>query len=320
MKESSCPYCNSAQSLLMGNVYCSHQPGKMEQLNTGTLFIKSKKLEETTSHISRLSIRCMLNGNQYYKVGNHEHLVTPENFLVINQGQNYKTSFESTEEQEMILVGFKPGFAEELLYSLRTSSDKLLDEPFNNHNQSVYFFENTYHADPVISKSFRQLRNFLKETIEWRKTIDLDSIYTTMLSRLLVIHRNLSLQINKLDSIKYSTRVELYRRLMIAKDYLDSNLNRKVNIDEVARIAYLSPFHLKRSFKKLFKITPHNYHVHKRLEFSCKLISQNKLTVNEICHRVGFDSPTSFIRLFQSQYGCTPGRLARQLLNNDDIK
>src|SRR6185295_19825089 len=152
-----CPYCHSGRSLLMGHVYCSRNENKMEELETGTLFIRSKRLEETFDHISRLSIRCMLNGNQYYKVGNRDALVTPKNYLVINQGQHYKTSFSSNENLEMMLVAFKPGFAEGLLHSLVTPQDKLMDDPFSQSHQPVTFFEKTYDADPVISQQFRKL-------------------------------------------------------------------------------------------------------------------------------------------------------------------
>lgn len=307
MSETYCPYCNSAQSLLLGNVYCSHQGKNMEMLETGTLFIKSKKLEETKDHVSRLSIRCMLKGEQHYKVGNHEHKVTPENYLVVNQGQHYRTSFEGNEEQEMILVAFKPGFAEELLHSMITPDDLLLDDPFKEHEQQIYFFEQTYHMDPVIGSLFKWVRSQIDEEIAWRKSIDLDSVYSTLLSRLLQVHRNLYSEINKIGSTKYSTRVELYRRLCIAKDFMDAHLERKVKVDEVSNVACLSPHHFKRTFKKLFGKTPHSYHVQKRLEYSCQLIQQAQLSVSEICQKVGFEDTSSFIRLFRLHYGCTPG-------------
>src|SRR5678815_5517420 len=113
-----CPYCHSIQSVLMGNVYCSRHESSMENLETGTLYIRAQHLEETAEHVSRLSIRCMLNGEQHYRVGNRDVLVTPENYLVVNQGQLYKTALSSEHPLEMILVAFKPGFAESLLSSL----------------------------------------------------------------------------------------------------------------------------------------------------------------------------------------------------------
>lgn len=306
-----CPYCNSAQSLLMGDIYCSHQSKSSEKLDNGIMFINSKRLEETDAHISRLSIRCMSGGEQYYKVGSHEHRVTPENFLVINHGQQYKTSYDGPGDKEMMLIAFKPGYAEEILYSVMTQEDKLLDDPFNTVGQPIQFFEKTYDSDPYIKNTFTWLRGLMNENIGWKKSVDLDSVYSGILMRLLQIHREVYADINKIDSVKFSTRKELYKRLTIGKEYLDNNLHRKINIEEVSRIASLSPHHFKRAFKNLFGHTPYDYHVTKRLEYSRRLMEGGGLTVSEICHQIGFEDPSSFIRLFKNRYGCTPGKLSR---------
>lgn len=306
-----CPYCNTAQSLLMGNIYCSHQSDRMEQLDNGVMVINSRKLEETDVHTSRLSIRCMTGGDQYYKVGSNEHRVTPENYLVINHGQQYKTSYDSTGNKEMMLIAFKPGFAEEILYGEMTEEDQLLDEPFETAHQPIYFFEKTYESDPYINNTFAWFRQLMKEDIGWKKSIDLDAVYAGVLSRLLQIHRGVYADINKINSVKLSTRKELYKRLTLGKEYLDNNLHKKVSVDEVSRMASLSPHHFKRSFKELFGYTPHDYHVKQRLEYSRRLIEAGGITVNEICQRIGFEDTSSFIRLFRNKYGCTPGELSR---------
>jgi AraC family transcriptional regulator len=306
-----CPYCNSAQSLLVGNIYCSHQGESMEKLENGVMLINSKKLEETDDHISRLSIRCISGGEQYYKVGAHEHRVTPKNYLVINHGQHYKTSYEDTGNREMMLVAFKSGFAEEILYSVMTSEDKLLDDPFKTVNQPICFFEKTYEPDPFIANTFSWLRNLMNEDMGWKKTVDLNSTYSELLIRLLQIHKGLYAEINKIDSAKFSTRKELYRRLHIGKEFLDNNLKRKITVEEVARVASLSPHHFKRTFKNLFGETPHNYHVKKRLEYSLQLIETGGLNVSEICQLIGFEDSSSFIRLFRNNFGCTPGNLGK---------
>ncbi|MBV6439695.1 MAG: AraC family transcriptional regulator [Haliscomenobacteraceae bacterium CHB4] len=302
-----CPYCNSAKSLLLGHVYCSRQSTPMQELETGTLFIKTKKLEETADHESRLSIRLMLNGRQYYRVGNHDHIVTPDNYLVVNQGQYYRTSFHGTTEQEMILVAFQPGFAEGLLHALVTPQDKLLDDPFQSNAQPVQFFEKTYNADPAIGKLFSLLRSLMNKDISLRKEADLDGIYTALLTRLLDVHRITSEEISRLGSVKSSTRAELYRRLSIARDYMDAHLHRRVSVEEAANAACLSPHHFKRIFKQLFGATPHRYHVYRRLESARQLLRHGCLSVGEICHLVGFEDDSSFIRLFRRRFGYTPG-------------
>ena len=306
-----CPYCNNVQSLLMGNVYCSHQSASAEELDNGIMLFTNRKLEETDTHISRLSIRCMTGGDQYYKVGSNEHRVTPENYLVINHGQQYKTSYEGSGNNEMMLIAFKPGYAEEILRSVITKDDKLLDDPFKPVNQPISFFEKTYDSDPYIRNTFASLRRLMNEDIGWKKSVDLDSVYSGVLIRLLQIHRGLYADINKINSVKLSTRKELYKRIIIGKEFLDNNLHRKISVEEVSRIASMSPHHFKRSFKKLFGRAPHDYHVKKRLEYSRQLIEAGGINVGEICHRVGFEDASSFIRLFRNNYGCTPGNLGR---------
>lgn len=279
----------------------------MQELETGTLFIKTQKLDETADHESRLSIRLMLDGRQYYRVGNHDHFVTPDNYLVINQGQHYRTSFHGETEQEMILVAFQPGFAEGLLHALVTPQDKLLDDPFHHDTQPVRFFEKTYDADPVIRQLFSMLRRLMNEDISVRKEADLEYIYTALLSRLLDVHRNIREEIGRLGSVKSSTRAELYRRLSIARDYLDAHLHRRVSVEEVATAACLSTHHFKRTFKELFGTPPHRYHVQRRLESAKQLLRHDRLSVSEICHSVGFEDDSSFIRLFRNHFGHTPG-------------
>jgi len=279
----------------------------MSKLENGTLLIKSKKLEETADHISRLSIRYALNGEQYYRIGSHDHVISPKTFTVINRGQHYKTAFNNGDkEQEVILVAFKPMFAEGLFYSLVTPEDNLLDDPFKPSSQQVTFFEKTYDIDPLIQTNFKKLRKLIDEEIGLKKETDLDTIYTTMLTRLLSVHKNLFNEINKLTSTKKSTRVELYRRLCIAKDYMDAYPNKRISIDEVASISFLSPHHFKRTFKELFGITPHRYHIGRRLEYAQKLLTNDEAKIENVCVNAGFESSSSFIRLFREHFGCTP--------------
>jgi AraC family transcriptional regulator len=294
--------------MLMGNVYCSHQSRDMHSIDSGTLVLKSKKLEETAEHISRLSIRYTLNGEQHYKLGSHEHVITNKSYVVINKGQNYKTSFTNLDEdQEMILVAFKPKFAEGLMHSLVTDDGTLLDDPFKPVDQPVTFFERTFTVDPVIRDLFLKLRKLMDEDIGFKKEVDLDSVYTQMLTRLLVVHKNLSSEINKIKTTKLSTRTELYRRLWVARDYMDAHTDRRISIDEVAGVAFLSSHHFKRIFKELYGITPHRYHVQKRLDYSRKLLqNDDEVKVEDVCRNAGFENASSFIRLFREHYGFTP--------------
>lgn len=293
--------------MLMGHVYCSHSSDNMARLDNGSMMIRSNELEETADHISRLTIRLTLTGEQYYKVGSHDHIINPKSYIVVNQGQHYRTAFNGTKNQEMMLVAFKPSFVSGVLQSLVTSDDKLLDDPFKPLDQPVAFYEKSYEMDIDIQRIFSHLRKLMDEkNLGWKKEYDLQGIYAELLIRLLGVHKNLKQDIDRLKSAKLSTRTELFRRLSIARDYMDAHPNKRISIDEVSHIALLSPHHFKRAFKELFNTTPHQYHIEKRLEYSHRLLAEGSDKIEDICRKVGFESSSSFIRLFREHYGCTP--------------
>lgn len=278
----------------------------MKELETGTLFIRSRKLEETGEHISRLSIRCTLSGEQRYRVGRHEHLVTPSNYLVVNQGQRYQTSFESNTEQEMILVAFKPGYAEALQRTLSASLDQLLSDPCKPVGDEVRFFEQTYDHDPVIAGLFGRLRVLMDTPLSVKRELDLDDLYDTLLARLFHVHHRLHDSMGNLGDVRYPTRVELFRRLHIARDFMEANALQQVTLEQAAQAACLSVHHFKRSFRALFLITPHQYLVKKRIEKAKQLLNNTSLPVADVCTATGFENASSFIRLFKQHVGTTP--------------
>ena len=286
----------------------------MQVLESGTLFIKTRKLEETAEHISRLSIRLMLNGEQYYKVGNRECLVTPQNFLLINQGQRYQTAFKDEQELEMLMVAFKPGMAEDIYRSFTASPMQLLDDPFAA-TPPLPFFEQTYLLDPFIRQQFQYLRRLMDTPLDYRNATDLDTIYTTLLERLIALQYKLSQQIDQLVHQRRSVREEIYDRLNIARNFIEVHYQQPLSVPEVAQAAALSPHHFKRLFKQAYHITPHQFLVQKRLEAAQRLIQTQAIEIQAVCQRVGFDDTSSFIRLFKKHFLQTPGQYRSQTSN-----
>lgn len=303
-----CPYCNSVRSILLGHVYCSNHGHSMEKLDTGVLMIQSERMEETAEHISRLSIRYNLTGEQYYKIGSNDHHIDPKKYVIVNQGQRYKTAAPQQHDQQMIIVAFKPGFAEEILHDMVTAEDRLLDDPFGRHQQPVHFYEHTYQADQQIVANFKILRQLMNADMAVKQETDLTTIYSDMMRQMLGVHRNTLSIAKKLPVVRISTRAELYRRLCIARDYLDAHTSQTIHLEEVARQASLSIHHFKRSFTLAFGISPHQYHVNKRLEKARHLLADKKYSSAEICQLAGFQNTSSFIRLFKQRFGYTPGK------------
>jgi transcriptional regulator GlxA family with amidase domain len=84
----------------------------------------------------------------------------------------------------------------------------------------------------------------------------------------------------------------------------------RLSLADVARAACLSRFHFHRAFVDVWKRTPHEYLTTIRLSRARELLEAG-VPVEETCSAVGFESVSSFSRLFRSIHGIPPGRVRR---------
>jgi AraC-like DNA-binding protein len=100
-------------------------------------------------------------------------------------------------------------------------------------------------------------------------------------------------------------KVYLYRRIVLAKLFIDCNYSSNIPLDVIADESFLSKFHFIRLFKKIYAQTPHQYLTSVRIERAKQLL-QNNVAISEVCHEVGFESISSFTGLFKRVVRKTP--------------
>ena len=94
-------------------------------------------------------------------------------------------------------------------------------------------------------------------------------------------------------------RQELYRRLSWGRDFIHSNYQQQITIDDMARAACLSKYHFIRLFHALEGVTPYNYLQRKRVAVAQRLLSTTKLTHVEIAEQVGFDHRSTMAEAYR---------------------
>src|SRR5882724_10574023 len=99
---------------------------------------------------------------------------------------------------------------------------------------------------------------------------------------------------------------DVYRKIVMAKVYMDENFHEPIDLDCISREACLSRFHFHRLFTRIYQRTPHQYLTRKRVEQARQWLANNDLTVSEICNNVGFESIGSFSMLFKKESGFAP--------------
>ena len=113
-------------------------------------------------------------------------------------------------------------------------------------------------------------------------------------------------QVNKLPSKANGTRQELLLRLKESMRFIKKNYSEKISLNQLSKIALLSPFHFQRSFKAVYEQTPLEFLTHLRLKKACELLKKTKKPVADIAMQCGFENASSFIRLFKRRFKQTP--------------
>ena len=99
------------------------------------------------------------------------------------------------------------------------------------------------------------------------------------------------------------------RAVGLAREYLEDNLGRSVPLEELARLANLSPFHLARAFRDAVGMPPHAYQTQARLGFARSLLLRGWPPAR-VAQETGFADQSHLTRRFKRLVGVTPGRYA----------
>jgi AraC-like DNA-binding protein len=96
------------------------------------------------------------------------------------------------------------------------------------------------------------------------------------------------------------------RHMLRARDAIDRDYAKPLDIPTLAEIAHVSEAHFIRVFKQTFGETPHRYLQRRRVERAMFLLRETDRSVTEICFDVGFNSLGTFSRTFTDIVGDPP--------------
>ncbi|HEV7194549.1 MAG TPA: helix-turn-helix transcriptional regulator [Pedococcus sp.] len=91
-----------------------------------------------------------------------------------------------------------------------------------------------------------------------------------------------------------------------ARDLMDREYARPLEVAELARAALMSTAHFSRQFRAAYGETPYAYLLTRRIERAKALLRRGDLSVTEVCMAVGCSSLGSFSARFTELVGQTP--------------
>ena len=100
--------------------------------------------------------------------------------------------------------------------------------------------------------------------------------------------------------------IENLASLRRARDLIDREYWRPLDVAAVARAAFMSTAHFSRQFRAAYGETPYDYLMRRRIERAKELLRRNQMSVTEVCMAVGCTSLGSFSARFTQLVGEAP--------------
>jgi AraC family transcriptional regulator len=91
-----------------------------------------------------------------------------------------------------------------------------------------------------------------------------------------------------------------------ALDLIEKKMEEPLDIEEIAKAAYSSPFHFQRMFHMLTGITLADYKRKRKLTLAAQELAMSSSKVVDVALKYGYDSPESFSKAFRKIHGIAP--------------
>ena len=105
---------------------------------------------------------------------------------------------------------------------------------------------------------------------------------------------------------KPTARDEYLKRINLVVEFINRNLDNRLDLNQLAEISNLSPYHFHRVTKAILGEPIGTFIIRTRIETAARLIRYTKLTIEEVAYSVGYDTPSSLSKAFKKFYNISP--------------
>ena len=153
--------------------------------------------------------------------------------------------------------------------------------------------------DTVVFKNvntFNILDEFQKQCRKTKDPLEYKNLNACFFLKLVLFLHN-----NKKEEDNMPVKLNEQMRL-----YIEHNITKNIKVAEIAKTFSLSVEHTIRIFKKIYKITPHQYILQSKMRIAMVMLKTTKYSIEEIAEKLNFSSAHHFSTQFKKFLGCKP--------------
>lgn len=169
------------------------------------------------------------------------------------------------------------------------------------NNNEIQLYQLGEKEVETVKKCFDILQSDISPIKKELILINFIEKYVLEKTNLILNNKNNSIENNKLEPIK---------------KYLTQNYTEKISLDKLSEISNLSKYHLFRSFKAKYKLSPLNYQKSIKFNHAKKFLqNKNNNDISEIALDLGYYDQSHFTNDFKKFSGVSPNYYKKNTVN-----
>lgn len=208
-----------------------------------------------------------------------ERDLCPGDMIIFHPGTHFEYYKPCDEKMVYYWVHFTGRSCEDLLSKCGLSADKIISV---NHIQSV-------------GERFKML---------YDSFLTRDSLFDINTAHILAI---LLIAVGRYASLKPDPGSKpASKQLRTSLSYIHTHLSGNISIKQLAQMEYLSVSRYSAVFKELYGLSPQKYIIFTKLSYSCELLRNTDMSIQEVSSAVGYNDTQYFSRIFSKYIGTPP--------------
>lgn len=264
--------------------------------------IRISNVSKFDNHVKfyNFSAKYVVFGDEYYTINGKKHKVSSGEYIVGNEFIDASIIIDSPKPVTGICIDIS-----------KEKISEIIDFSFEKNEQfKKFLFEkewvvNKYRTENTnLGYAMNQIALKIEDIINGKNFLG-NEIFYTIAECIVKDQEKIFTQFKDLKAVKEETNGRLLNFIYDAKNFIDINFLENISLEEIALESKLSQYHFIRLFKKVFKITPYQYIIFKRLEHARKLLINGE-SIIEVAYLTGFSNPTNFSRAYKNYFGLSP--------------
>jgi AraC-like DNA-binding protein len=169
-------------------------------------------------------------------------------------------------------------------------------------SRDLPFFEKGVIHDDDLAHRIRHLHLTLEQADTPK--LEQESRILDMLTQLILRHAD--------DRPVLRSTGEEHQAVRRAREYIEAHYAENISLEQLADVAYLSPFHLVRVFHDEIGLPPHAYLTQVRIRRAKGLLARN-YPLTEVAFETGFVDQSHLTKRFKRIVGVTPGQYRKNV-------